>query len=104
MEYDEGISTDFGVSPTGSTIAQQLNLVEFDIKFLVHIEKSSTWNFSVQEFTNLPLKLISKYEPAIPAHWCLSLPEMEYFNENRINNENSKQLEEDYLTKSSEES
>ena len=42
MENDEGTSTDFGVFPTGSTIAQQLNLVEFDIKFLANIEKSST--------------------------------------------------------------
>ena len=100
MENDEGTSTDFGVFPTGSTIAQQLNLVEFDIKFLANIEKSSTWDFSVQESTNLQLKLISKYEPVIPAHWCLSLPEMEYFTENRINNENSKELEQDYLTKS----
>ena len=42
MEYDEGITTDFVVFPTASNIAQQLNLVEFDIKFLVNIEKSST--------------------------------------------------------------
>ena len=41
MENDEGTSTDFGVFPTGSTIAQQLNPVEFDIKFLVNIEKST---------------------------------------------------------------
>ena len=32
MESDEGTSTDFGVLPTGSTIAQQFNPVEFDIK------------------------------------------------------------------------
>ena len=95
MENDEGASTEFGVFPTGSTIAQQLNPVEFDIKFLVNIEKSNTWDFSAQEFTNLPLKSISKYEPVIPAHWCLSLSEMEYFNEIRINIENSKRLEED---------
>ena len=95
MENDEGTSTDFRVLPTGSTIAQQLNHVEFDIKFLVNIEKSNTWDFSVQEFTNLPLKSISKYESVIPVHWCLSLSEMEYFNEIRINIENSKQVEED---------
>ena len=95
MESNKGTSTDFGVFPTGPIIAQQLNPVEFDIKFLVNIEKSSTWDFSVQEFTNLPLKLIGKYEPVIPVHWYLSLSEMEYFNEIRINIENSKQLEED---------
>ena len=95
MENDEGASTDFGVFPTGSAIAQQLNPVKFDIEFLVNIEKSNTWDFSVQEFTNLLLKSISKYEPVIPAHWCLYLSEIEYFNEIRINIENSKQLEED---------
>ena len=95
MENDEGTSTDFGVFPTGSTIAQQLNPVEFDIKFLINIEKSSTWDFSVKEFTNLPSKLISKYEPIIPAHWCLFLSEMKYFSEIRINIENLKQWEED---------
>ena len=31
----------------------------------------------------------------MPTHWCLSLSEMEYFNEIRINIENSKQVEED---------
>ena len=81
MENDEGASTDFGVFPTGSTKAQQLNPVEFDIKFLVNIEKSNTWDFSVEEFTNLLLKSSSKYELVIPAHWRLSLSEMEYFNE-----------------------
>ena len=95
MENDEGTSTGFGLFPTGSTIAQQLNSVEFDIKLLVNIEKPKTWDLSVQEFTNLPLKSISKYEPVIPAHWCLSLSEMECFNEIRIRFENSKQLEED---------
>ena len=95
MESDKGTSTDFGVFPTGPIIAQQLNPVEFDIKFFVKIEKSNTWDFSVQEFTNLPLKLVGKYEPVIPAHCCLSLSEMEYFKEIRINIENSKQLEED---------
>ena len=45
MENDEGTSTDIGVFPTGSTIAQQLNPVEFDIKFLVNIEKSNKWYF-----------------------------------------------------------
>ena len=95
MENNEGASTDFGVFPTGSTIAQQLNPVEFDIKFLVNIKKSNTWDFSVQELTNVPLKSISKNEPVIPAHWCLSSSEMEYFNEIRINIENSKQLKED---------
>ena len=59
MENDEGTSTDFGVFPTKSTIAQQLNPVEFDIKFLANNKKSNTWDFSFQEFTNLPLKLIS---------------------------------------------
>lgn len=78
MENDEGTSTDFGVFPTGSIIAQQLNPGEFNIKFLVNIEKSNMWDFSVQEFTNFPLKLINKYEPVIPGHWCLSLLEMEY--------------------------
>ena len=67
MENDEETNTDFGDFPTGSTITQKLNPVEFDIKFFVNIEKSNTWNFSVQEFTNLPLKSISKYEPVIPA-------------------------------------
>ena len=88
MENDEGTSTDFGVF-------LELNPFEFDIKFLVNIGKSNTWDFSVQEFTNLPLKLISKCEPVISSHWCLSVSEMEYFNEIRINIENSKQLEED---------
>ena len=41
MENDEGTSTEFGVFPTGTTIAQQLNHTEFDIKLLVNIEKSS---------------------------------------------------------------
>ena len=53
MKNDEGTTTDFGVFPTGSTVAQQLIPVEFDIEFLVNIEKSNTWDFSVQEFTNL---------------------------------------------------
>ena len=95
MENDEGTSTDFGVFPTGSAITQQLNPVEFDIKFLVNIEKSNTWDFSVHKLINLSLKSISKYELVIPALWCLSLSEIEYFNEIRINIENSKQLEED---------
>ena len=43
MENDEVASTDFGVFPTGSTVVQQLNPVEFDIKFLVNIEKSNTF-------------------------------------------------------------
>ena len=90
MDNNEGASTDFGVFPTGSIIAQQLNPVEFNIKFLVNIKKSNTWDFSVQELTNLLLKSISKYEPVIPAHWCLSSSEMEYFNEIRINIESSK--------------
>ena len=47
MENDEGTSTDFGVFLTVSTVAQQLNPVEFDIKFLVNIEMSNTWYFSV---------------------------------------------------------
>ena len=94
-ENDEVTSTDFGVFPTGSTVAQQLNPVEFDIKFLVNIEKSNTLDFSVQEFTNLPVKIIHKYVPVIPVHWCLSFSEMEYFDEIGINIENSKQLEED---------
>ena len=42
MESDEGTSTDFGVFATGSTVAQQLNVVEFDIKFLANTEKSNT--------------------------------------------------------------
>ena len=95
MENDEGTRTAFGVFPTGSTVPQQLNPVEFNIKFIVNMGNSNTQDFSVQEFTNLPLKIIDKYEPVIPAHWCLSLWEMEYFNEVRINIENSKQLEED---------
>ena len=40
-------------------------------------------------------KLTIKSNWRIPGHWCLSLSEMEYFNEIRINIENSKQLEED---------
>ena len=72
MENDERTGTDFGVFPTGSAIAQQSNPVEFVIKFFVNIEKSNRWDFSVQEFTNLSQRLISKYEPVIPAHWCLS--------------------------------
>ena len=56
MENYEGNSTDFGVFPTRSTKAQQLIFVEFDIKFLVNIKKPNTWDFSVQEFTNLALK------------------------------------------------
>ena len=56
---------------------------------------SNTWYFSVQEFTNFLLKIIDKYEPVIPAHWCLSLSEIEYFNEIRMNIENSIKLEED---------
>ena len=47
MENDEGTSTDFGVFPTGSTAAQQLNLVEFDINFFCNIKKSKTWDFSI---------------------------------------------------------
>ena len=47
MENDEGISTDFGVFATGSTVAQQLNLVEFNIKFLDNIENLNTWDFSI---------------------------------------------------------
>ena len=62
MEIDEGRSTDFKVLPTESTIAQQLNPVEFNINFLVNIKKSNPWDFSVQKFTILPLKLISKFE------------------------------------------
>ena len=31
----------------------------------------------------------------MPGHWCLFLSETEYFNEIRINIENSKQLQED---------
>ena len=50
MENDWGTSTDFGVFPAGSNIAQQLNSVDFDIKFLVNIKTSNTWDFSVQEF------------------------------------------------------
>ena len=42
MENDKGTSTDFGVFPSGSTIAQQSNPVEFDVKFLINIEKSNT--------------------------------------------------------------
>ena len=61
MENDEVTRTDFGVFPTGSTITQELNPVEFDIKFLVNIEKSNTWDFSVQEFTNLLYLPISVY-------------------------------------------
>ena len=77
MESDEATSTDLVVFPTESTIAQQLNPVEFGIKFLVNIEKSNAPDFSVQEFTIIPLKLISKYEGVVPAHLCLSLSEME---------------------------
>ena len=76
MESDEETSNDFGVFLTGSTKAQQLNPVEFDIKFVVNIEESNAWDFSVQEFTILPLELISKYEHVIPAHCCLYLSEM----------------------------
>ena len=76
MENDKGTSTDFGFFLAGTTVAQQLNLVEFDIKFLVDVEKSNTWYFSVQELVNLTLKIIGKYEPAIPADWFLALSEM----------------------------
>ena len=38
---------------------------------------------------------MTKHEPVLPAQRCLSLLEMEYFNEIRINIENSKQLQED---------
>lgn len=34
MENDKGTRTDFDVFAPGSTVAQQLNVVEFDIKFL----------------------------------------------------------------------
>ena len=73
MENDERTSTDFVVYPTGSAVAQQLSHVEFDFKFLVNIEKSNMWGFSVQEFRNVLLKVTEKYEPVISAHWCLSL-------------------------------
>ena len=68
MEIGEGTSTDFGVFPTDSTLAQQSNPVEFNINFLVNIKKFNVWDFSVQEFAILPLTLISKYEHVIPAH------------------------------------
>ena len=68
MEIGEGTSTDFGVFPTDSTLAQQSNPVEFNINFLVNIKKFNAWDFSVQEFAILPLTLISKYEHVIPAH------------------------------------
>ena len=68
MKSDEGTSTDFGVFPTESTLAQQSNTVEFDINFLVNIKKFNAWDFFVQEFAILPLTLISKYEHVIPAH------------------------------------
>ena len=45
MENDEGTSNDFGVFPTGSTKAQQLNPVEFDIKLLVNTDESNAWDF-----------------------------------------------------------
>ena len=38
---------------------------------------------------------MTKHEPVLPAQRCLSLLEMVYFNEIRINIENSKQLQED---------
>ena len=42
MENGQGTSNNFGVFPTGSTVAQQLNPIEFEIKFFLNIEKNKT--------------------------------------------------------------
>ena len=52
MENDEGTNTDFGVFPTGSTISQQLNPVEFDTKFFDSMEKSNKWDFLFRNSQN----------------------------------------------------
>lgn len=70
IKNDEETSSESEVYPTESTVAQQSNLVESNIKSLVNIEKHKPWDFSVQEFTNLSIKVI---EPGTPNNWDLSL-------------------------------
>ena len=95
MENDEKVSTEFGDFPTGSTLANQLSPVEFDVKLEFNIEKCNIIKFSVQEFVNLPINFTDKHSPVVPGHWTLTDHEAYYYSKIRISNENSKKYEED---------
>ena len=57
IESDAGTSTNFGVFPIESTVAQQLNPVEFHIKFLVKMDKSNARDFYCLRTHDLTIKI-----------------------------------------------
>ena len=57
IESDAGTGTNFGVFPIESIVGQQLNPVEFHIKFLVTIDKSNARDFFCLRTHNLTIKI-----------------------------------------------
>ena len=94
-DLTETRSTPFGPFNLKSPLSYHLNPIPFHINVVSNLEKLDNFQFSEEEFINVPMKIIAVDSEVTPSDWVLSSAEKHYLQSITVTEKSCRDLEYD---------